>query len=264
MFSLNGVALDDETRGWLVGEESQPLTVTELELTNIVAAGRDGFVPLPARRVAAPTFPLVIETPRANLQALRALIRRPGLILTDSNFPGAEAALELLTLSPVGYGPEDEIVELTALFRTPGVFWRDTAATTTAAAALSSGSVAVSALAGLSAPVRDAVIRVKGGATNLVATDSQGSFFGYTDVLAAGEWLRFDSESGRAWLTATDTWTGGTEVTGKINTGPGSYFLELTPAFTDPDTRAAVLTVTSSARTGSPTIEVRGRNAYEV
>lgn len=266
MFAINGVLLDDDTRGWVCRDESTPLVGIDVEVTSLNAAGRDGDVPGLQRRAASPTIMLMVETPQAHEQALRSVFRKRSLVLTNpTKYPDMEVAVELLSLSPTGYGAADAVVEFTALLRVPELFWRDDADTTSAAAALGSASVEVAVMAGLSAPVRDALVRVKGNVTDLRVTDADGSWFEYQQALPAGSYLRFDSRTGRAWVTATNTWTGGTEVTGYINTGPGPYPLELTPQFSaDPDDRVAVLTVTTDTRASAPTIEVRGRRAYEV
>jgi hypothetical protein len=78
-----------------------------------------------------------------------------------------------------------------------------------------------------------------------------------------GSYLRFHSDTGRAYVTTTDAWTGGTEVTGQILNGPGPYLFEATPYFTtDPGARFARLTVTSDALASAPAIEIRGKRAY--
>lgn len=267
MFSLNGVELDDDARGWVCRDETRPLTAIDIELVSLKATGRDEFIPdLPASATASP-FPIMVETPKANLQTLRALFRSRPLVLTSSDalLADLELPVELVSMSPVGIGDADEVVELTALLRAPGLFWRDDTVDTSTAAAIGSASVVVDVMEDLSAPVRDALIRVKGNVTDLRVTDSGGSFFEYGVALTTADYLRFDSATGRAWVTDADTWTGGTEVTGDINTGPGVYPFELTPFWSsDPDTRVARITVTTDTRSSSPTIEVRGRRAYEV
>lgn len=261
MFSLNGHPLDDAARGWLVLEDgTNPLASLDVELSALIVGGRDGVRSVPGSRLHAPVIPLEIETPDGDaLEALFALLRSSTLTLTDSDRPGKILPVELLTAAPVETGG---VVEVSCAFRVPGVFWRGETIVTTDPAALGSASVAVAAFPGASAPIRDAIIRVAGGITNVKVEDSRGSFFRYPTVLPAGSYLRFDSATGRAWATPTNTWTGGTEVTGLIESGAGDYPLELWPAFTNPSTRAVALTVTSSARTGSPTIEIRGRSAH--
>lgn len=268
MFSINGIALDDDTREWVVRSSSAPLAGTDIDRSTLSNGGQDGNVTgLPSRRIS-PTVSLVIETPRAEgREALLALLGSDPIVLTDSNLPGKQALLEVLTLSDEedGGGDEDDpVVLVTMIARIPGVFWRDTDEATSTPAALGSGSVEVEVMPNLSAPVRDAIVRVKGGTTNLLVTDSHGTFFGYSAVLPSTSYLRFDSATGKAWITTSDTWSGGTEVTGDIEIGPGEYPLEVTPSFTDPSDRKGVLTVTTTARTGSPTVEVRGRRAYRV
>lgn len=264
MFSVNGVALDNPDLGWVVLEQSSVVSSVAYDLQSLAIPGRDGVISLPAARARPPLFPITVETPRANQRALRAVFMQRRLILTEDEQDGIEALVELSTITPQTYGPADEIVEVTALLRLPGVFWRDTTATTSDPVAIDSAEVEVELLAGLTAPVRDAIIRVKGGATTLHVEDSAGSFFEYTDVLGGTEYLRFESATGRAYVTTSDTWAGGTEVTGDIANGPGPYYFELTPQFVDPAEPAAAVTVTTTARTGSPTIEVRARRAHAV
>lgn len=117
-------------------------------------------------------------------------------------------------------------------------------------------------LSGLSAPVQDAVIRVKGAATGIQVTDQSGAWVTLPDV-AAGRWVRFEADTGRAFETTTDTWTGGTEVSGAVDFGGPRGVFEITPALTpgDPTTRVGRLTVATASRTGA-VIEVRGKSAH--
>jgi len=263
VFSINGIALENEALEWVVRGGSSVVSSVEYDRQSLSVPGRAGVTPLIGSE-RAPVIPIQVETPRSNQGALRSLFQRAGLVLTEDGQDGIQAEVELMGLSPVTYGPADEVVEIVAMLRIPGVYWRDTATGTSDPVAIGSASVGVEVLEGLSAPVTDAIVRVKGGVTGLRVTDSGGSFFEYEEVLASGDYLRFHSDTGRAFVTSSDTWTGGTEVTGHIENGPGPYYLEMVPWFTDPADRVASLLVTSSARTGSPTIEVRGRRAHAV
>ena len=264
MFSINGVELDNDTLGWTCRDASTSLSGLTVERPDLIVPGWDGVAEGLDGRASAVAFPLMVETPRANEPALRVLLRSQPLVLTEEGWTGLEARCELLSISPQGWGPADEVVEVTAMLRIPGVYWRDAGETTSTPAAIGSASVAVEVMEGLSAPVRDAIIRVAGGVTNLKVADAGGSFFQYGAVIAEGEYLRFECATGKAFLTFTDVWTGGTEVTGLITNGPGPYPFQLTPSFTDPADRVAALTVTSSARSGSPVIAVRGKRAHEL
>lgn len=117
-------------------------------------------------------------------------------------------------------------------------------------------------LSGISAPVQDAVIRVKGAATGIQITDQSGAWVTLPDV-AAGRWVRFEADTGRAFETTTDTWTGGTEVSGAVDFGGPRGVFEITPALTpgDPTSRVGRLTVTTASRSGA-VVEVRGKSAH--
>jgi len=199
-----------------------------------------------------------VRAPEASADALLALFDAEPLILGDV---GREAAVELLSATP-----EHRVVQrkfwyyVTALLRVNGVYWRDEDDTTTEPVNLAASTV-VTLLDGLTAPVDDAVLRVKGQATGLVVTDSGGTSLSYGAEIPAGSYMRYHCAARRAWLTATDTWEGGTEVTGNITSG--RHPLEIRPHFTDPSDRAGRLTVTTTARSGAQ-IEVRGRRAYRL
>lgn len=264
MFRVNGIELDNPDMGWICRDESTVVSSLDVQRSALVVPGRDGVVPVDGW-LSPPIVPIHVETPRANQGALRALFMRSTITLTEDGQTGIEAACELMSITPPAtWGPADEVVELRAMLRIPGVYWRDTTASTSSAAAISSASIVAEVMAGLSGPVRDAIVRVKGGASGLRVTDSEGSWFEYTASLASGDYLRFEAATGRAFVTSSDTWTGGTEVTGDIDNGPGPYYLELSPTFTDPATRVAKVTVTTTERTGSPTIEIRGKRAHAV
>ncbi len=178
-----------------------------------------------------------------------------------------QAECELAAISPETEGPADAIVELRATLRIPGVYWRDTDTTTSTPEAIDGATVTTEVFEGLSAPVRDMLVRVKGGVSGLRVEGARGTFFTYGAELPDGSYLRFDSTTGRAWVTVTDTWTGGTEVTENIGNGAPPYFLELRHSYPtpgDPTDRVAVLTVITTARTGTPAVEVRGRAAHAV
>ncbi|WP_102193214.1 hypothetical protein [Microbacterium aurantiacum] len=115
---------------------------------------------------------------------------------------------------------------------------------------------------GLSAPVADAVIRVQGAAGGIQIVDSSGAWASLPTV-TAGQWVRFECATGRAFITTSDTWTGGTDVSGLVDFGGPRGVFEITPVLTpgDPSTRFGQVTVTTTSRSGA-SVAVRGRAAY--
>lgn len=114
---------------------------------------------------------------------------------------------------------------------------------------------------GMSAPIQDGVVRVKGAASGIQLTDSSGAWLTLPDI-PAGEYVRFDMDTGRAWHTTTETWFGGTEVSGQVDFGGPRGVFEITPVMVggDPDSRKGVLTVTTVTRSGAE-VAVRGKDA---
>lgn len=115
---------------------------------------------------------------------------------------------------------------------------------------------------GLSAPVQDAVLRIKGPATGIQVTDSSGAWVVLPDT-PAGTWSRFEADTGRCFQTTTDTWTGGTEVSGSCDFGGPRGVFEIIPVMApgDPGSRSGQLTVATATRPGA-VFEVRGKAAY--
>lgn len=256
---IDFIPLDNPALGWVFRSLSKRLPRLEFQRPDMPNAGRDGTVEgLPAW-VSAPELDLVVMTPRANLAALIMLVSR-GKYLDDTNQPGRRVRFELLEVTPTGYGHEDEIVDATFRIRHPSVFWRDSVESTMSVA-LSAASVTVGGLfPGMSAPIADATIRVRGACTGLQISDSDGSWLTFPDI-PAGHWLRI--EGARVFLTSTDTWSGGDERSGLLDFGGPRGTFEITPDYTDVTTRAGKLTVTTATR-ASAQIEVRGRGAHIV
>ena len=256
-FTANGVDLDDNPMGTHLLDSSSPRAGIERRVTTASRGRRDGNKAV-ASSNESPVLALVVRVPQASEDAFLALMDSASLTLGHR---GWVAQVELLGASPaLGFN----FTDYTCTFRFPDMFWRDPADTTTAALAIASASVTADIFADISAPIRDGMVRIKGGITNPRFTDSGGSFFQYTGVVPAGSWLRYEMATGRAFTTTTDVWVGGTQVTAAITNGPSVYPLELVPVFTDPLTRSARFVLSSTARTGTATVEVRGKRAFRV
>ena len=278
--------------GWALLRDSKPLSEFTEDVVSVRRPGRDGVVAGVASSTQPVTIPLVVMTPKRNMAALVGLFRQGG-VLSVTDEPGRVVGFEFLSSSYTSLAAKaDEVVAVTFLIRLPGVFWRATAAETFTVS-LTSSSVDVACwpsvapepidwddpsvvvvwdavpavsgwelvgVEGMSAPVQDAIIRVKGSASGVRVSDSSGAWLILPDV-GAGEWVRFEADSGRAWRTTTDTWSGGVEVSGLVDFGGPRGVFEITPSFTDPNNRAGRLTVTTATRSGA-VVEVRGRAAY--
>lgn len=252
---VDGVSLSDGRFEWVHRDTSEPLPSYEDDSVEVRRPGRDGEGIVPTT-TGAVFYRLVVQTPRAHFETLLALLKY-GRMLSWGD--GREARFVFQSNTPVGYGPADALIDVTFVVKVPGAFWRDREASTVSAP-LGALSVPVPVFADMSAPVQDGVIRVKGAATGIQITDASGAWLTLPDV-AAGEFVRFDMDTGRAWRTITDTWAGGTEVSGLVNFGGPRGVFEITPSFTDPNDRAGELTVTTASRSGA-VVDVRGKAAY--
>jgi hypothetical protein len=261
MYSINGIPLDNPGFGWSLRSPTQPLSSVTRERPSLQQAGRDGVVPGLGSTARPVTIPFVVATPRSQLETLLALFGAGGT-LSQSGDASREVQFETLSSTPVGYGDADWLVNVTFQLRLPRVFWRDKDSTTHPAAALTSSSVELSCFDGLSSPIQDAVLRLKGAADGIQITDASGAWV-TLPAAAADAWIRFESSTGRAFATTADSWSGGSDVSGHVDFGGPRGLFEITPALDplDPSVRRGRLTVTTVSRANA-SFEVRGRSAY--
>lgn len=262
LYSINGIALDDPARGWTVTDSSEWVAGLSIARPSLTAPGVDGSLVMPGS-VETPAISLVVSVPRSTLDDLRALLLQPQLNLGRAGTPGAVYA-ELASLVPVresiGDSPD---FSAKVVLKLPGVWFRGDVETSPSAALTADGQV-VRVFQGISGRITDALVRVT-DITNPMVADSAGSFMAYSGTVGPSQFLRMHAETGRAWLTGTDTWAGGTEVDPLlVSYGMGPNFFAINPSFTDPSDRAGSLTVTASARGAGAALAVQGRNAYLV
>lgn len=259
MYSIDGIPLEDAEMGWALEASSAPLSGHTVERSSVRVPGLPGVlagVDHPLEGLSAPTVSLVVQCPRENYDALAALVLR-GSKLSLTDVSDREAPYEALSVSPAGLTTADALLNVTVVLRLAGVFWRD-ATTSTRSAQLSAPTVTFDAWPG-SGLVSDAVVRVRGAVTGLrVASD-----YAYIEFPAvnAGSFLRYECATGRAFVTTSDTWSGGTEVSVAAD-GPGGKF-GIFPTRVSVDESRARMTVTTVTRSNG-LVEVRGRGAHLV
>lgn len=260
-YSIDGIPLENPALGWVFRGASKPLAAHTVRRGALQLPGRPGTVPdadAALTKLEAPVPTLVVQTPRENYSALLSLIAE-GTVLSATDMPQLEAPYQLLSASPEEYGPGGQIVDLTVTVEMPGVFWRDKVEKTTTAA-LNAGSVAVEpwAMDGL---VSDAIVRVRGPVSGVMIR-SRSAYLSIPGTIPAGSYLRYECATGRAFITTTDTWVGGTPAAGQVFTdGPGDLFA-IFPSRVDLLSRVARLTVDTASRGAGAQIDVRGKGAY--
>lgn len=262
MYSVNGIALANAELGWKLRAPSKPLSAFTFNRPNVTSTGRDGVLPFIPSTAAPVTITLVVQTPRANLETLLALVDREGtLTLTAS--PTRSIDYETLSSSPTGYGDADEIVDVTFTLRFPVPFWRDLAVSTSEVFSLSTGEAEMKLWPGLSAPVGDALVKARGPHSGLSLLDASGAWVNLP-ACSATETVVFDSATGEAAKNPLNTWSFVTDVSGSVDFGGPRGLFEITPQRRDPDPRIRQGEVMASATgvSAQTTITFRGRAAY--
>lgn len=257
MFTVNGVSLDNDAYDWRLMSHTRRRSQLSRDRASLRAAGRDGVVGGIAATVDASALTVVVETPTASLESLLALFGDSGVIKEGAR----EAAYETVATPAEDMDAFTPRSSVSASLRMPGAFWRDVTQST-ASVPLGAASVNVSMFSGISAPVGDAVIRVQGAATAIRVTDSSGAWVSLPNVTAS-QWVRFESATGRAFVTTTNTWTGGTDVSGQVDFGGPRGVFEITPVLSvgNPADRSGQLVVATASRSGAA-IDIRGKSAY--
>lgn len=186
-----------------------------------------------------------------------ALFNTPTLTITDSTRPGWTATGRLLTSTPElflghkDWGTDLFVVEI------PSGSWREAVTTTPIQLAKAGGST-FQVFSGLSAPVQNAQIMFIGPLQNPQLVDSRGSFVAFKATVEAGKFVRYDMSTGRAWLNSSETWTGGTEVSGYVDFGGPRGVFEITPKFISATNRVGELTFTHASYNTGSGVKVRG------
>lgn len=228
--------------------------------------GLHGVVPAGGVVFDEPTVRLrvFVESPTAAafevaVAALMARLARPGDITLTRIAGGVETAAiaRLVGVSEPVYYP-DRAADHTITLAIPGVFFRDPAPISTAALAAQANVVAapLTALAGGSGPISDAVVRVAGPCTQVSVSDpASGTGLSWSGALAAGSYLYLDAASLSARIsTSASAWdSGGTVVTGGLDY-PGAGPLQLWPQ--------PAISVTGVGRASTTTVMVRARRAF--
>lgn len=259
MIRVNGVPLDNPAAGWALRPGSVPYSGFEADLTQVHMAGRDGNVPTSLTR-RAPIWPLKVNSPPSGWAALQALFGGPSLVLTRDDDPSVEVSARFVSSTPDRVFPRNQWIDVTFYVELTGAYWRSKD-TSTFSQPLSSASVTFDVFPGLTAPVADAMIRLKGQASGVQVTDASGAWVTFP-AASATQYVRFESETGRCFLTTSDTWSGGTDISGQVDFGGPRRNFELTHVFnpTDMSTKGQI-TVTSGTRV-SAVVAVRGRSAH--
>ena len=262
MIRINGISLDQPDKGWTLLPETEPFAGFESRVDRIDVSGRDGTVP-----VLGTMSPTILKARVlclvGALPALRALVTSQSIVLTRDDQPNVQATARFMSSSVDRAGVAADWLDLTFVFEIPGAFWRSKTERTDSLA-LTSASVSGQVMPGSTAPVQDAVIRVIGDVSGLTIRDSSGAWVTFPNNVD-GRYTRFEAATGRCFVAASNTWAGGTEVSGQCSFGGPRGVFEIVPVLNASTLASAgSLTATSTSRSSNAQVQVRARTAHAI
>lgn len=267
MYSINGVPLDNEAKGWVLlrGGTSAIGGITKT-ITKVNVPGYDGYFRAPSDRTEQ-TLIFNMKSTLEGLESLMALLDQPGLTIQLTGDSDREAFAELVSAIPSGEFPADEKVYLTVTLNVYGAAWRDTDATIFGPTTISDPVQEVYLLNGISASVRDMDVFISGVFGQFTLVDSGGSWLKTVAAWpgSAGTGMLYVGATGQAFVANTaNPWVPVSDAGHLVDVSGGGGF-KITPEVVggDPDVRRGHLTLTTLSQT-SATIRVRAKNAYSM
>lgn len=262
MYTLNGLDAHNPGIGWILTYDTTFIYSTTITRPEVRIPGFDGAVEMDGVE-DVPGVTLVWSVRESELPGLRNILRSPTLTL-GKGAGSAEVNLRSFTPEKIGIGSDPEYT-VTAELVIPGVWTRGTEVTATTTVLTDTHTINV--LTGSDGKVSDGLLLLSGPFNAGVRIqDVAGlSWIRYTQPIPAGSRLRYDMTTGRAFLTTSgDGFTGGTEVTQHLETGPEIYYLRITPVIStaNPLLAQPKFRVTSSGRDTTSALTVRARPAY--
>lgn len=268
-WSLNGV----DAYRWRVQHGSIWRLPVSRRRSVLTIPGHHGSIPTgapPVYEEASASLEMLCKGEMVDLEAatneLYGIVTTPGLVL--GRYSGGletSAPAEFVSISPGQFTP-DVGAFFTVLLAVPGVFMRGASADSVPVVVTSGATVTIATLAGSTAPVPDATLRLEGPATSVAAVDPvNGTGLSWTGVLSAGEYLFLDAQglTARISSTATDWTAGGTDETSGLDYPPAGP-LQIQPRMegSDPADRRCKLTITGTGFTAATELTVRAAPSY--
>lgn len=264
MYKLNGVLLDNDSKGWYMQMGSEPWSGPSRDAVTLRIPGTDGVVTGLSLDRDAAMIPLKVRMPKTRLREFLALVDSATTLTTEDNL--YSAYVEPISATPTNLPTLDYVVDVDCLFRVPSGVWRDAADASSTPVALSSGNLVIDVFTGLAAPVRDVTVRVKGPWSSLRVEDVKtGAWFSYNAAMPSGQSLMFTDGFAVTTNFADTNWDDYTaNVTNLIDFGGPRGRFEIHPTFSDPETRKGSLRILTTAPGAGAQAWVRGKGAYFV
>jgi hypothetical protein len=265
-YSINGIALHDQSRGWRIlrdGTNTQG-GVTKT-LGKVPSPGRPGYTPAPSTYTEQ-AYIFVVRTTRAGLEPLLALCAA-ATTLSRTDDPTKEAYVELASALPAGDAPMDAMFDVTITLVAYEGVWRDVTAVTVGPTTIASPTQTLTMLNGLSAPVFDAQVFIRGVFGEFTLTDSGGSFLKTTRAWpgTSTTGLLFVGTTNQAFLAnESSPWTPVSDMTQYIDvSGNGGFRLTSQLVSGNPANRQVSLSLTTLTQT-STTFRLQAKRAYRM
>lgn len=254
-FTIDGVNLQDPAGRWELARATKRRALPAVRATNITTPNRHGnhFVPNDTFGPGSMSFVLMVTDldsagtnqgpaqAEANLELATALFLHTGRQFTIEHHLDPTQKRTATGRVTAGSDPEAldfdlTLYRLTFVVEIPGVFWTDGTGAQVAegAATTSAGALHLPAFNGGSAPITDAVVRVRGPFNGKAAvTDTQsGTGLSWQGTLPANTYLYLNAANLKAHTSTSATaWTSGTDVSAGLDYPPAGP-LQLIPVVT--------------------------------
>lgn len=290
---LNDVATEDPSGQYGLHPEHPPRTTAMPTIQGVSVPGVPGALWTPQGAEGAPLFTvtLLIAGPQAGrdvqfqagediVKMFRAVTARPKVLIKhqtaasgDGSTLYAEARISdfVVEMEPQSL----DWRKLTMVFEVPGAFWSDTlpgSVSYTFSQQPTSGTFYTLDTVTADGPLLDGQVRILGPATNpVVRCEESGDWLSYAGTVSAGNYLRVDLTTLRAFVYSSNSWTLTTgEVTNLLNVGTDGLraptAFRVLPGFGVSAGVATItgprLSLTATGITSSTRLEARGRRGY--
>lgn len=263
-WTVNGVALNNPPFGWYLRPVTVPFSAVTADITTLTVPSMDGET-TGLTTLGAPVLKFTVNTTEAGLGTLNALFTAPTLTLRKESDASIVATVSLLSSEVTRVFPRGEYIDMTYIVQIDQTYWRGPTTTTDPVVLTTANQTISDMFPGVSGPIQDAIVRVKGGFAGLSVKDSSNAWFSYNGTVATGRWLRFHARTGRAFLDLADDWgsASSTEVSGQIDYGGPRGVFEMWPTWDDDiRTRYTEVIVSTTSRTSNPSVQIQAKAAF--
>jgi hypothetical protein len=265
-YSINGIALHDQTRGWKILRDG---TNTQGGITNSLSKtaspGRPGYTPAPTTFTEQAVI-FVVRTTRAGLEPLLALCAA-AISLSRTDDPTKMAYVQLASALPSSDAPLDAMHDVTiTLIAYEGV-WRDMSMVTVGPVGITSPVQVFDMLSDLSGPIYDHQVFIRGVFGQFTLTDSGGSWLKTTRAWSGSSstGLLYLGSTQQAFLAnESSPWTPVSDASQYVDvSGNGGFALTPQMVSGNPSVRRVELSLTTLSQT-STTLRVRAKRTYRM